>query len=247
MSTPSETGHAKNVANLLQLNSIVISYGAAYNPSKPAIKIPALQLLSVDAQNALTLVNVTMSDYKNTTAAREVAFKALGPLATRGVNALKATDTTTQVDDNAKTLLHKILGQKASHKTPKVIKELKPDENESKKISTSQMSFDNRLANLDSLISLLESIPEYIPNEEDIKPTALRAFHTSLKAKNDAAVNSSIAFSNARIARNDIFYKPLTGLVDLSVDVKNYIKSVFFAKSPQYKQVSGLIFKAVKK
>jgi len=247
MSTPSETGHAKNVANLLQLNSIVISYGAAYNPSKPAIKIPALQLLAANAQNALTVLNVAMSDYKNATAAREVAFLALSPLATRAMNALKATDTTTQVDDNAKTLLHKILGQKASRKTPKVVLELKAEETEKKGISTSQMSFDNRLANMDSMITLFESVPEYIPNEEDIKPAALRAFHTSLKAKNDAAVTTGIAFSNARIVRNDILYKPLTGLVDLSVDVKNYIKSVYGAKSPQYKQVSGLIFKAVKK
>jgi len=52
--------------------------------------------------------------------------------------------------------------------------------------------------------------------------------------------------SNARITRNDILYKPNTGLVDIAIDTKTYIKSVFGASSPQYKQVSGLEFKTVK-
>jgi hypothetical protein len=40
MASTSETGHAKNVANLQDLISFVIGYGATYNPTKNTLKLP---------------------------------------------------------------------------------------------------------------------------------------------------------------------------------------------------------------
>jgi hypothetical protein len=37
-----ETGHAKNVATFEDLISFCTGYGATYNPSKAALKLPAL-------------------------------------------------------------------------------------------------------------------------------------------------------------------------------------------------------------
>ncbi len=67
-----------------------------------------------------------------------------------------------------------------------------------------------------------------------------------LKAKNAAVVEATIPVSNARVSRNEILYKENTGLCDVAMDVKTYIKSVFGATSPQYKQISKLEFKKVK-
>ena len=92
---------------------------------------------------------------------------------------------------------------------------------------------------------LLNSIPEYNPNEEELKISTLTALYEDLKAKNTAVVETTTPLSNARIARNDIMYKPLLGLVDISFDTKVYIKSLFGASSPQYKQVSKLEFKSL--
>jgi hypothetical protein len=231
MSPISETGHAKNVANWQQLSSIALSYGAAYNPSRPALQIPALQELGANAHNAINAVNLAYSNYKQAVAAREVAFDLLSPTVTSAVNALKATGTTTHVDDIAKAIARKIKGERAVSKKAKIEKALAAGEKEIKVISSSQMSYDNRIANLDELISLFESIPEYIPNEENVKTTTLRNFQATLIDKNSSAASTAIALSSARIARNKILYTPLTGLVDLSVDVKSYVKSVFGANS----------------
>ena len=38
MSNYFETGHAKNVANLLKLNQLIVTFGTTYNPSNNAIK-----------------------------------------------------------------------------------------------------------------------------------------------------------------------------------------------------------------
>lgn len=247
MASTSETGHAKNVANLDDLISFVTGYGTAYNPSKALIKLPALQTLSTNAKNAISAVNAAFPAYSNAVAAREVAFEPLNKLITRVNNALKASDTTEQVDSNVKTLVRKIQGTKA---TPKKTEEekaaAKANGKETKEISSSQMSYDSRIENLDKLIKLLASVPQYAPNEADLKVAALTTLYNDLKAKNAAVIAATAPLSNARITRNDVLYKEKTGLVDIAMDTKTYIKSLFGASSPQYKQVSKLEFKAVK-
>ena len=52
-----------------------------------------------------------------------------------------------------------------------------------------------------------------------------------------------LQLSNARITRNEILYLPETGLIGVALSVKIYIKAIFGVTSPQYKQVSGLLFR----
>lgn len=105
------------------------------------------------------------------------------------------------------------------------------------------MGFDNRLDNFDKLIKLLIGIALYAPNEIDIKTATLQTLYTDLKAKNTAVVSATVALTNARITRNDIFYKPNVGIVDLTIDIKNYVRSLYGSGSPQLKQVTKLPFK----
>ena len=141
MASTSETGHAKNVANFDELLSFVTGYGAVYNPSKATIKLTALQTLATNAKNAINAVNAALPAYSNAVSAREVAFEPLSKLSTRILNALKATDTTTQVDESATTLVRKIQGKRA---TPKLTEEektaAKAAGTETKEVSSSQMS-----------------------------------------------------------------------------------------------------------
>jgi len=89
---------------------------------------------------------------------------------------------------------------------------------------------------------LLASVPEYAPNETELTTESLTALYDDLNAKNTAVINAAVPLSNARIARDQILYTALTGVIDISVDVKTYVKSVFGATSPQYKLISGLTF-----
>ena len=243
MASTTETGHAKNVANFDDLISFVTGYGTAFNPSKASIKLTALQTLSTSAKNAINAVNAALPAYSNAVAAREAAFEPLNKLITRVYNALKATDTTEQVDESAKTLVRKIQGTRATaKKTDEEKAAEKAAGKETKEISSSQMSYDSRLDNFDKLIKFLSSVAAYAPNEADLKITALTALYTDLKAKNLAVINAETPLNNARIARNDVMYKDNVGLVDVATDVKTYIKSVYGATSPQYKTVSSLKF-----
>ena len=243
----SETGHAKNIANFDTLVIYATSYGAAYNPVRTSIKLAALQALATTGKASVAAVNAALPAYSNAIAAREVAFSPLSKLITRVLNAIKASDTTVNVDENARTIARKIQGIRATpKKSEEAKKALAAEGKEINEVSSSQMSYDNRLDNLDKLIKLLTSIPLYAPNEAELKVAALTALYNDLKAKNAAVIAASAPLSNARIARNDIMYKDTTGMCDIAIDVKTYIKSLYGASSPQYKQVSGLKFTKVR-
>ena len=243
MASTTETGHANNVANFESLIISATAFGTSYNPSKESIKLTTLQILLTNSKETLNSLNISQSAYSNAVAARESAFEPFSKLITRVNNALKASDTTVQVDDSAQTIVRKLQGRRASAKiTDEEKKALEAEGKEVNQISATQLSYDSRLENLDKLIMLLESVPYYKPNEEDLKVESLKSLQTDLRAKNNDVVVASIQLSNARIARNELLYKPLTGLVDTAFDFKVYIKSVFGATSPQYKQISKLKF-----
>jgi len=244
MAIISESGHTKNVTNLESLITAIKTYGASYNPSKASIKIPALQALLTAANESVNELNDAQSVYSNAVAGREYAFQPFAKLITRTGNSLKATDAIAQVNDSANTIIRKLQGRRAGAKlTDEEIKTLQAEGKEVNQISVSQMGYDTRLFNFDKLISLLKTVPEYNPNEEELKTDSLKQYHTDLKAKNDNVVTASSQLGLARNNRNEILYKPLTGLVDVASDAKTYVKSVFGASSPQYRQISRLSFK----
>jgi len=240
-----ETGHAKNVANFEDIISFVTGYGVTYNPSKNSIKLPQLNTLLTNAKNSLTATNTALIPFNNAVNAREIAFAPLTKLITRITNALDATDASPQVVRDATTIARKLQGRRAKPKKDVLpVPEPNPNPNpeESENISASQMSFDNRIENFSKLITLLTNEPLYAPNETDLKLTALNTLLTSLKTTNTAVVNTTTPISNARIARNKTLYNLVTGLYDIQLEVKKYVKSVFGATSPEYKQISGIKF-----
>ncbi|MBI5541984.1 MAG: hypothetical protein HY951_18150 [Bacteroidia bacterium] len=246
----SETSHYNNVANFEVLIAECIGYGTTYNPVKTALKVAPMQTLLTTAKNANTTVNSAIPADRTARDAREEAFEPLSILITRVTNALKSSDISKQIIESAKTYTRKIQGRRA---TPKISStepaqgEPVPGaeitiEQEQKYISTSQMGYDNRLDNFDKLIKFLSSIPQYTPNEAELKVTALTTLYNDLKTKNTAVINATIPLTNAKFSRNAILYKEPVGLYYVASEAKTYIKSLFGANSPQYKLICRLKF-----
>jgi len=239
-----ESGHAINVVNFENLISCVDGYGTIYNPSNEAIKAPNLRVTLANAKSAINDVNTAQAAYSSAIDAREVAFTSLSKLTTRILSALKATNTTQQVDETVKSLVRKVHGERATPKlTEEEKKTLTENGKEVKEISSSQMGYDNRLENFNKILITLTSIPEYNPNEEDLKITSLKAHYNKLYTQNQAVINTATALSNARIARNRILYIEDSGILNSAASVKQYIKSLYGATSSQFKQVSKIAFR----
>ena len=241
MKSISETGHVKNVANFEDLISFCTAYGVNYNPTKTTIKLGALNALFTSAQGTIALVTTTKNAFDNVTGIRQTKFAPLKPLATKVINALGATDALDTVVKDAKTINRKLQGSKSNSKTKTVVTD-PASETPSNSISTSQQSYDRLIDSFGKLIDLVNSETSYNPNESGLKVADLTTTLADLQASNTAVINKYTDYSNARIERNNIIYTNVDSLVETSLDVKKYIKSVFGATSPQYKQISGLKF-----
>ncbi|TYB73197.1 hypothetical protein [Bizionia myxarmorum] len=242
MASTSEVGHAKNVANFQDLMAFVNGYGANYNPSKTSLKPPQLEALYNQASAGLNGVITKNTAYNNAVNQRMEVFSDMRPLATRLVNALATTNAGEEKVEDAKSFNRKIQGQRASKK----VEPLDPNQPVPKTISSSQQSYDQLIQHFEGMISVLDSEPSYTPNETDLKITTLQTKLQELKDANENVSKAYAQVSNARLDRNKILYAKDAGLVDVSADVKKYVKSVFGATSEEFAQVKGIQLVKVK-
>lgn len=242
MASTSEVGHAKNVANFHDLISFCQGYGTSYNPSKDSLKITQLQALETQAQQKLSALLPLRTAYNDAVNARVQAFNGIKPFSTRLINALQTTNASKEKVADAKTYNKKIQGGKSTTaQTP-----VAPDSPPPNTISTSQQSYDQIIQHFAGLISVLQSESSYTPNENELMIDNLNDKLATLVQSNNAISDAYTAVDNSRIDRNAILYNNEINLVSTAAEVKKYVKSVFGATSPQYKQVSGIKIEKVR-
>lgn len=256
MHSNQETGHAKNVSNFGTLISFGTGYDSKYAPSNPALNLKVLNIQFIDGKESLSNVSDSLVVLNNAVGARMVAFRPLKKLSTRIVNALSSSGAGAEVIANAQSINRKIQGIRAEPIDNKpapvqpegaAAEKTEVSATEEKHISASQQSYDQQVAHFDLLVKTVAAEPKYNPNEADLTIAALQTTLALFQSANNAVTDAITAISNSRIARNIVLYDPETGIVATALAVKKYVKSVFGATSPQYKQISGLAFSTPRK
>lgn len=159
---------------------------------------------------------------------------------TRALNYSKSIEISDTDKDNLASQVKKIRGDKK----PKAVN---PDTAVTETISTSQMSYDSRIANLKTAISQFESHPEYIPNENIIQIVTLKSYHTELELLSGAVNAAGNSLITARKARNQVLYFDNQNIIQLIKEIKNYVKSLEDAGQPYHKALVKLQFSDIKK
>jgi hypothetical protein len=248
MASVIETGFAKIVANFDQLIKSILGIGAEYSPSNPELTPDAMQKKSSVCKAAIETVTIALFAFRSAVKAREIAFNSLGSLSTRILNTLRVSGNSEESVAIAQTYVRRINGRRAKEKRTETEKQADLEAGiQYREISSSQMSFDSRLENFGMLVKIVSGVPSYKPNEAELKLETLNALLSSLTVKNETVRTASSALFKARAHRNDMIYNEATGLVDMALDAKTYLKAAFGPASPQYKEVSGLNFKRVSK
>lgn len=240
MASTSETGHNKNAANFSTAYQIFEEMGGLYNPSNANLKLETLEPIKTNLSGVITVLNDKKPVYKNAVADREVAIAPLSKIATRALNFAQSLDISYTDKENLQSQVKKIRGDAKA-------KVVNPDTAEGDAISTSQMSYDSRIANLDSYTSQLASHPEYVPNETDIQIPKLQTYHTLLKTLSTTVNAAGNALITARKNRNDILYNNPQNVIQIIKEIKAYIKSLGTAGEPYYKALVKLKFSDIKK
>lgn len=233
MSSISETGHAKNVANFISLKSICVSKGSEYKHPNPNCSCKAMETKITESQKAVEKVNTLEQSVSLVVKARSTAFTSLNSIVRRAFEMLKASGTPATTAEAARALKNRITGANTKKKST----------SSERSASNSQMSYDMRLDNFDKFIKLLQAAPEYNPTVKDLSVDALTDLHNTLLDKNSEVVNAIIPLNQARIARDGIMYAEVTGIIDVANSVKAYIKALYGKDSPEVKQITALKFR----
>lgn len=239
MASTSEVGHVKNVANYNALCQIIEEMGTLYNPSNPSIQLVNLQPIRANLTAAIQNLDNTKPTYKNAIARRETAIASLGKTTSNVMNFFKSLNVSDTDKENVEKIAKKIRGDKKE-------KTINTEITEGTTISTSQMSYDSRIANLNILVSMVSSHPEYAPNENKIQTTTLKQYHLELSTLSqdvNAAGNSLIT---ARNQRNIILYNTSNNVIQMAKDIKSYLKSLGEPGIPYYKAAVKLKFTDIK-
>ena len=236
----SEVGHARNIQRFEEMIAKVVGYGGVYKPSNLDITAAALQSKLAASQGAMDGVTNEFASEKTAINDRQNLFKTLQPMVTRSVNYYASTGAAKNAVKDAKSLKRKVDGKRASALP---VDDPNTPENEAANVnSPAQTSFTQRVEHLDNLIALYLTDVKYAPNEADLSTASMTTYATSLKGANTNVITKETATTNARLVRTTEMYEESTGLFDLQRYVKMYVKGLFGATSPEYKQISGLKF-----
>lgn len=245
MASQTETGHAKNLANFKELITVIKTFGTQYQPMADALKIPNLETQATQVDQALAQLKQAETFAKKATATLQEQFKPLNTLSSQIMGLLKGSGAKKSSIDEA-WAIHKIITgsnnkkkkKDAAEATDAVVKATR---------SQSRQSYDSKLDNWNKLITVLQNIPEYKPNEDVFKIINLQAKAQAMQqAIQDNDLKEQMR-SQAMNLRNTLLYTTEIGLVDVGLKVKEYIKAIFGGvKSPQFKAVSKIKFNTLK-
>ena len=239
MASISETGHNKNVANFASAIQVLVEMGSLYNPTNPNLLLANLNPVKTNLGGTITFLNNKKPIYKNAVADREILIAQLPSRLTMSLNYAKSTNISQTDKENLSSQVKKMRGDKKA-------KAVNPETAEGDSISTSQMSYDSRIANFDTYISQLSSLAEYNPNETVIQIADFQNYHQKLTNSSTLVNSAGNELITGRKNRNDILYNDQINVIQLMRDIKAYLKSLGSAAEPYYKAIVKLQFKDIK-
>lgn len=192
------------------------------------------------ANSKLVEVEDKRNANKNAIALRQNAFENLKTTCTRIINRLDILGLLPGTLEQAKSLNRSIQGRSKKKTSAANPDNEQPSTNN--QISTSRQSFTQQAENFGILFQLLATIPEYSPNEDELKLVNLNTYKDSLINATQAVDQTEAELSIKLIERDQILYAEETGLYSIAQNVKKYVKSLYGATSPEYATVSTITF-----
>lgn len=234
------------MTNFNKLIGFCTGLRTAYKPTRADMQIPMLQAAYDDANNAIEADRINIIALTVDGKDRVGLFQGFRPLCTRVFHALQSAGAPDEILKSARTILRKINGVRA-------VDIDEPADNTAagtgpggatttKHSSASHQGYNDQAEHLARLIELVKSQPSYNPNEYELSVAGLTQLLAAIVESNRKNGLSDVNRAFSRLNRKDKINNPINGIVALGNDTKAYIKSVFGARSPEYREVSKLKF-----
>lgn len=234
MASTSETGHVVNLANFKKIIERCEEFGDTYAPANAEItlanmtaKWTAADILHSAYITALEATKIPVND-------REILFEEIRKIAVRTVNIYASTKASKAAIKDARGFLIKFSGTNV--RIPKM-EDGTPDP---KYVSNSQTSYVKKVEHLEMLIGLYKNDTNYTPNEALLQIANLEELLAKAKTANSGLQDVIAQAIKSRIDRDHALYDIGTGLYDLSVACKRYVRGLFGPQSPEAKSVVSI-------
>ena len=240
MSGKSDLRHATNVTNFeIFVDSCKAIGPALYKPTRLNLKLESLLPTLERAKACLADFDQGHVGLKKAMEAQDVVFGDFEAKIGRIKDALPA------VDEHGSSLLRKLQGAhaEATVKTdaPKAAKPAAaPEANLHHTVAHTTLK--PVVDNTKALLQVVRSTPGYAPQDQDLAIEALETWLASLVAAVDAVAKANATQDHARDVRQEVLYMPHSGIVDLAIDGKSYVKSLKGAPDAEARKISKLDF-----
>jgi hypothetical protein len=238
MASTSETGHDVNLANYKLIITRIGTF-TNYAPANPSLLIPAMTAQSTAADAAHSSYLEKLDDTKEPINEREIEFVNMKKLVTRANNIFRSSVASKASKRDAAGLMKRILGRGVK------VRYLPDGKIDPKWISNSQQSYVKMTKNYEQFVNVLDASGHYEVNEPILKMTNLKNVLTNLQAKNNAIDTIIAAAIEFRTKRDHLLYDLDTGIIDVSLLCKNYVKGLFGAGTPEAKSITSIYLKRV--
>ena len=245
MSTHSDAGIAKKVANMDKLVAKLLELGATYQPANPLLAITHLQARYALGVQWLDTSRDDKVAGKTAIANRQLAFKPSRNKSSRLYYHLVSLGVSAKDLQMAQSINRKLSGRRAGGKggdAPKPVEGAEQGNASGNGHSVSQLSFDNIIAHWEEWKILLEKIPGYATNEAEFTIAGITAYIQLLKDTNTAVITAEAKEANSRNRRDEVIITDAESIINLGNMAKNYIKSILKPNNPIYKQIMNISF-----
>lgn len=234
MASTSETGHIVNLANFKKIIERCEEFGTVYDPPNTDITLANMTSKWTEADGLHSECLVALEATKIPINDRELLFQEILRLAVRSVNLYACTKATKLAVRDARGYLNRLTGHRVKIAR---LEDGTPDPNY---VSNSQRSYVKKTEHLERLIELYKTDSNYAPNEAVLQISNLEQKLEEAKAINDDVHGLIARAIKKRTDRDHALYDVGTGIVDLSLACKKYVRSLFGANSPEAASVTSL-------
>lgn len=208
-----------------------------YNPSNPRLTLTALDAHLATGYPIAENVFAKVAPYDIKINKRQATYAKIDPMVRQSRRYLKSSGATAAEIADANTIINKIL--KPSGKKKETLDPNQPAAELEKKNSTSHQSYDSTYGILLALRQLYGNISAYKPNEEEVKLTAFDELAADCQTDNQEVSESFVEALGAWNERDAKLYDNADAILADFRDAKEYYKSLYTPKDPQYKAISA--------
>lgn len=208
-----------------------------WNHSNPRLSIEKLELKLNSGFPIANKVSEELAPYQVEVNQRQDLYARIDTWTRSARRYLKSSGATEREIEDANVIFNALLGQKTKAKPPKDTGGSAGNAAESHE--KLQLSYAAKLANLQAARALLANITAFTPNEDHLKLTAFDTFIAECLAANEAVSAKFVPLNEAWNECDEILYTNEDSILNDYRLAKEYYKSLYKAKDPQYKAITA--------